>query len=364
MPEDFLLLYDIENIMAKKKKILVIGYGGTIIMKIDDKRNSVVPIENMNEIEEIIPKLDDVADIDLDILTNKDSTNVTPDDWTRLAIYISEKHDEYDGFVIAHGTNTMAYTASALNLALGNGLKKPVILTGSQLPMMVYGTDARFNFENALKAATIAAEENIAEVMVIFSDLILRGCRTVKTSEAKFRAFESPAFPEIGMITSTGISFSPIVKRADSDIEFDIRPHFNHNIMSIDLTPGMLPSMVETLITSGKCKGVILKSHGAGSLPTEGEYSFLNFIKKTVYKYKVPLIVSTKFLGGNAYKEVNDDVALMAIESGAIPGMDMTDVMTEVKLMWILAQGAFSEKEIRDKILKNYVGEMTEIEKS
>ncbi len=111
---------------------------------------------------------------------------------------------------------------------------------------------------------------------------------------------------------------------------------------------------------SGKCRGIILKSHGAGSVPTEGEYSFIPFIQRIVRKYKVPVIVSTKFLGGSAYKEINDECAVMAIEAGAIPGMDLTDVATEVKLMWLLAQGEFSEGEIRRKILHDYAGEVTE----
>ena len=129
--------------------------------------------------------------------------------------------------------------------------------------------------------------------------------------------------------------------------------------MSLDLTPGQSPALVEELVQSGKCKGVILKSHGAGSVPTIGEHSFLPFIEKTVRQYKIPVIVSTKFLGGNAYKEINDECAVLAIEAGAIPGGDLTDVMTEVKLMWILAQGSFGEEQIRNRILSNTVGEIS-----
>ncbi len=351
--------------MAKKKKIHIIGYGGTIVMVVDPVRKIVLPAENVEELMSFVPRLAEFADISMDVLSNKDSTNVTPDDWTKLAIYIDKHHDEYDGFVITHGTNTMAYTASALAFALGRGLKKPVILTGSQLPLTVYGNDARFNFENAVKAAVEAAEQNIAEVMIVFSDLILRGCRAVKVSEAEFRAFNSPAFPMLGQITSTGIHFNSLfIRKADNKAALELNPHFNTSVVSIDLTPGQLPSMMESLILAGKCRGIILKSHGAGSVPTEGEYSFIPFIKRIVGKYKVPVIVSSKFLGGNAYKEVNDECAVMAIEAGAIPGMDLTDVATEVKLMWLMAQGAFSETEVRHKLLSDYVGEVTEINKT
>lgn len=344
----------------KREKILVIGYGGTIVMVVDEKKKTVEPAKNLNQILKLLPRLDELADIEMDFLTNKDSTNVTPDDWTRIALYIYERRDKYDAFVITHGTNTMAYTASALTLALGPGFSKPVILTGSQLPLTVYGNDARFNFENAVKVAVEAIRQNINEVMVVFSDVILRGGRTVKVSESNFDAFKSPAFPELGVITSTGIHFSPIVRKYNPKIKFELNPNFNTNIVSLDLTPGQLPSMIESFVSMGKCKGLILKSHGAGSVPTEGEYSFIPLIHKTVHEYKIPVIVSTKFLGGNAYKEVNDECAVLAIEAGAIPGGDLTDVMTEVKLMWILAQGTFSEKLIHEKILSDYTGEVTE----
>jgi len=347
--------------MEAKKKILVISYGGTIVMVVDKERNAVVPAENIEDVMKLVPDLEKVADVSMDVLSNKDSTNVTPKDWTRLAMYIYKHHDEYDGFVITHGTNTMSYTASALTIALGKGLKKPIVLTGSQLPLTEYGNDARFNFENAVRTAAVAAKKNIAEVMIVFSDLILRGCRTVKVSESAFRAFNSPAFPELGSITSTGIHFSPIARQADQSIPLEIQPHFSTDIVSLDLTPGQLPSLVESMVTSGECKGIIFKSHGAGSVPTEGEYSFLPLITKTVKDYKIPVIVSTKFLGGNSYKQVNDECAVVAIEAGAIPGGDLTDVMTEVKLMWILAQGTFSEEQVKKQMTKEFVGEMSSV---
>src|SRR3989338_4102809 len=349
----------------KKKKIIIIGYGGTIVMVVDPIKKAVVEAENVEQIMSLLPKFDEIADVTMEILNNKDSTNVEPADWSRLAMHIYEKHEDYDGFVITHGTNTMAYTASGLALALGKGLKKPVIITGSQLPLTVYGNDARFNFENAVKVAVEAAKQDIAEVMIVFSDVILRGCRSVKVSESSFHAFNSPAYPPIGSITSTGVHFNPtLVRKVDPNIPFELVPRFSTNIISMDLTPGQSPGLMEALVLSGKCHGVILKSHGAGSVPTQGDHNVLPFIKKTVHDFKIPVIVSTKFLGCNAYKEVNDECALEAINAGAIPGGDLTDVMTEVKLMWILAQGAFSEQEIRKKMLTDYVGEMTSIQDS
>jgi L-asparaginase len=341
----------------KKRKILVIGYGGTISMVV--KENKVVPAENIGEIMALLPSLSELADVDFDVLSNKDSTNVNHADWSRIAYHIAEKMDQYDGFLITHGTNTMAYTASALSLALGRGLAKPVALTGSQLPLTVYGNDARFNFENSIKVLVQACEENIAEVMIVFDDLVLRGGRAVKVSESAFRAFMSPAFPSIADITSTGVHFNYHARQKPRDMPFDIKPHFTPGILSIDLTPGQLPDLFETIISSGKCKGIILKSHGAGSVPTEGSYNFIPLIEKTVHQYKIPVIISTKFLGGNSFKEINDECAVLALEAGAIPSGDLTDVMTEVKLMWILSQGVSGISDIRRSILSEYAGEIT-----
>ncbi len=348
-----------------KPKILVLSYGGTIVMRVDHEKKAVVCIEDTAEILSLLPDISGIGDITFEILENKDSTNVTPADWTRLSMALHDRYDDYDAFVVTHGTNTMAYTASAITLALGKSYNKPIVFTGSQLPLSYYGNDARFNFENALKVAAESVKEKISEVMIVFNDLVLRGCRTVKVSESDFRAFKSPAFPELGKILSTGVHFSPIINRVDeiqSKQTVDLRPHFSTNILSMDLTPGLMPSLIEGIVKNGVCKGVILKSHGAGSVPTENEYSFLPLIEKLVRTYKIPTIVSTKFLGGNSYKKVNDECAVEAIQAGAIPGGDLTDVMTEVKLMWLLAQDFHETNDIKKYLLHDFVGEVSEID--
>jgi L-asparaginase len=346
--------------MKHAKKILLIGFGGTIAMVVDEASKSIVPAKNIQEILELVPTVKDIADIDFEDLENLDSTNVNPTHWTKLAKYIAEKHDHYDGFVITHGTNTMAYTASALALALGRGLKKPVVVTGSQLPLVAFGTDARFNLENSVKAVIKASDMHIAEVMIVFADKILRGARAVKVSESDFRAFASPAFDPIGHIKSTGVFFTPEALRLNSD-DFVCKPEFEVGVLTIDLTPGQQPQLLQEILKSGKCNGIILKSHGAGSVPTIEPYSFLRIIKESVDHYKIPILVSTKFLGGNAFKEINDAPAVDAIKAGAIPTGDLTDVMAEVKLMWLLAQGYRTRNELSFQVPKNYVGEVSEL---
>lgn len=339
-----------------KKKVALIGYGGTITMIV--RGNRVEPADDIAQILSRVPAVQDEAEVDYHILSNVDSTNVVPDDWTKIAYFIADRIEEYDAFVVTHGTNTMAYTAGAVELALGLGLQKPIVFTGSQLPLTVYGNDARFNLEHAVRTAVRAAEQDIAEVMVTFSDVILRASRTVKVSESAFRAFASPAYPTLGSILSTGIVFSDYVKKKTNDA-FQIQPHFEKGVLTVDLSPGQSPSLIEEMVKSGKCKGLILKSHGAGSVPSLGEYSFLPLIRRSVEHYKVPVVIATKFLGGNSFKEVNDAPAIEAIEAGAISSKDMTDVMTEVKLMWVLGQGLSNIHSIKDSLQKSCSGEIS-----
>lgn len=340
------------------KKILLIGYGGTIFMKIES--GVVVPLESLEDLQTLLPDFDIDVDLTFEAMSTIDSTNVTPHDWKRLAIKLRNEMDSYDGFIIAHGTNTMAYTASALALALGRGLKKPVVLTGSQLPLGVYRTDAQFNLENAIQAVLEAIEAGISEVMVSFFDKVLRGARTIKISETAYNAFGSPAYPPLAAITSSGVSFRADTSRMNLD-PLKINPNFQLGVLTVELAPGQQPSMIKVVVESGRCRGLILKSHGAGSVPDSPDFDFIRFIQECVTDFDVPVIIATKFLGGNAFKKTNDAPAVAALEAGAIHAADMTDVMTEVKLMWLLAQGYASVEDLRRLMLQDFVGEVTEI---
>lgn len=193
-----------------KKKIKILGLGGTITMIPDPSTGVLKPAKNVKEISNLIPFLGKIGDITFQEIENIDSTNINPNHWTKLAKKVAEIYQDCDGIIITHGTDTMAYTASALSLALGRGLKISVVFTGSQLPLVACGTDARFNLESAVKTIIQASNENIAEVMIVFSDRVLRANRTIKTSEAKFPAFDSPAFPHLAEITAHwNIIYSP-----------------------------------------------------------------------------------------------------------------------------------------------------------
>lgn len=339
------------------KKIVLIGYGGTIAM-VPNESGALAPAKTIEDLVKYVPQLKSMADIELLQLENLDSTNVNPSHWMELGDKIQSLYSTCDAVVVTHGTDTMAYTASALALSLGDKIQIPVILTGSQLPMAEVGNDARFNLENAMKTAVEAVENNIAEVMVVFSDKVLRGSRTIKTSEARFDAFDTPAFPLLAQITATGVNFNPLTeKRIVEDSDTSFINGFRRGIFVVDLVPGLDPVLLRTLTESDKCGAVLLRSLGAGNVPSEGEYSILPVIAEALKNGK-PILISTKFIGGIAIPELYEPGKL-ALDAGAIPTGDMTDVMAQVKLMWLMAQGYKSMGSLKDSMLRSVAGEVS-----
>lgn len=343
----------------EKKRILIFGFGGTIAMVPDDE-GVLKPAKSVEEIIAIVPSLKEMAEVSFFELENRDSTNINPSHWTKLILKIQEVHDQFDAIIVTHGTDTMAYTASAVSLALGRGLKIPIIFTGSQLPLVSYGSDARFNLENAMKTAIKASDEEIAEVIIVFSDRILRANRSIKMSEAKFRAFDSPGFPYLGTIDAVGIRFDSNAMKKNDAYQLEIKPHFQRGILAIDIVPGLEPEMLMEILKSGKCRGLLLKSLGIGNVPSENEYSLLPIIHESIQKFKIPVLVSTKFVGGKTHMDIYEPGKL-ALDAGAIPTGDMTDVMAQVKFMWALAQDSNKTNgDLKRVINTSIVGEISE----
>lgn len=340
-----------------KKKIVILGFGGTIAM-VPDHSGVLKPAKSIEEILTLVPIMRQMADISFLELENRDSTNINPSHWTKLALSIAELQDKYDGIIVTHGTDTMAYTSSAISISLGRGLQVPVIFTGSQLPLVSFGTDARFNLENSLKTVLKASEEKINEVMIVFSDKVLRANRSIKTSESKFPAFDSPAFPNLGTITAMGVFFGSDALKLQPGISLKVTPHFQRGILAVDLVPGLEPSILLEILKSGTCQGLLLKSLGAGNVPSESEYSLIPVIKKATKELNIPVLISTKFIGGNTHLDIYEPGKL-ALEAGAIPTGDLTDVMAQVKFMWALAQGHRSPDELNKIINTNFVGEIS-----
>lgn len=333
----------------------MLGFGGTIAM-VPDTTGVLRPAKSIEEILAIVPSIKEMADVTVRQLINLDSTNLNPNHWVTLIDAISAEHENYDAIIVTHGTDTMAYTASAISFALGRGLKKPIIFTGSQLPLVDHGTDARFNLENSIKVALQAIEENIAEVMIVFDDYVLRANRTIKTSESKFRAFDTPAFPHLGSITAVGVAFGPLTLKADPSIPLEIKKDFAEGVLAVELYPGIQPELIRPSLELGNCKALLLKSLGAGNVPSEGQYSLLPLIRYATEERNIPVLVSTKFTGGNTYMEIYEPGKL-ALDAGAIPTGDLTDVAAQVKCMWALKSWDRSKEEFKNIMLTSFVGE-------
>jgi L-asparaginase type I len=329
-----------------------------------DSEGTLGPPDDPADFLKVAPELKDIIDFDFVPLMNKDSTNMNPQDWTKIAEAIyNRRNSEYKGFVIAHGTDTMHFSAAAVSFALGSQLDFPVVFTGAQtIPDVPHG-DARVNLLRACKVCTT----DLAEVVISFGDYVFRGCRAQKKDERRFDAFESPAFFPVGNITEE-ILLHPEARRrgnAESDIVF--RGEFAKGVAQVSLIPGLEPDLLESILESEICSGLILQSFGAGNVPNEEPYSFGKVIKKG-HEMNKPVIVTSQF-PANATLHTSYAPGRAAVEAGAIPTGNMTSSCAAAKFRWVLAQfnqGVIEAKFRRSETIKVvnkmmqtiYVGEM------
>lgn len=348
-----------------KPRICLIYTGGTIGMI--ETPLGLRPPGDPSDFMKIAPELDTFVDVDFVPLLNKDSTNMRPSDWEKMARAVYERRDEgYNGFVVAHGTDTMHFSSSALGFAFGPNLNFPIIFTGAQtIPQVAHG-DARINLIRACKVALT----DLAEVVISFGDYVFRGCRVQKKDERRFDAFESPGYFPIGYITEE-IELHPTAKRKSSKSEakpIDFQPRFEAGVLQVALIPGLEPSLVVPPIESELCKGIMLQSFGWGNVPDEPPFSFEEVIRHAVQELNKPVIITSQFPAhatlGSAYEP-----GIRAVQAGAIPTGNMTNAAAAAKFRWCLAQieneleeGRLkpSDKmtEINTRMQHNYVGEM------
>ena len=314
-------------------KICLIYTGGTIGM-VKGHDGVLRPPENPDDFLDLAPEIKEIADITFVPLINKDSTNIVPSDWTKMAEAVyARRHDGYAGFVIAHGTDTMHFSASALAFALGPGLNFPVVFTGAQTTPDIKHGDARVNLMRALKVA----QEDFFEVVISFGDYVFRGCRTQKKDEKRFDAFESPAIFPLADITESIIRYPIARKRIDIAKKFELKPLFANGILQVGLIPGLKPDLLRPLIESEDCHGIVLQSFGAGNVPDDGMYGFESFIKNAVENYNKPVVITSQF-PANSTLETHYGPGVAAIEAGAIPTGNMTSAAATVKFRWVLAR--------------------------
>lgn len=337
--------------------IVVIGMGGTIGMS-RDADGYLRPSRDVEDIASFIPSASKYAHLTLIPLEALDSTNITPRHWMSLISKIKELEGHCDGILVLHGTDTMAYTATATSFAFPKGCSCPIVFTGSQLPVASDYTDAGRNILSSLMFLRVAIQRNMREVAIVFGEKVLRANRSLKTSEVLFPAFDSPAYHPLAHVTAAGIRIltteyfkHPDFTRADKVKLFD------GNILTIDMVPGLRPDLIHAIVETGECHGLILRSLGTGNVPNKGPYSLITAIQEATAN-GVPVLVATKFQGGftrmNMYEPGRE-----ALEVGAIPTGDMTDVAAQVKLMAGLGLGLKNLDAIRNWITTDWAGEIT-----
>jgi L-asparaginase len=331
---------------TKNKKVLVLFCGGTIVM--EKARGGVLRVppkaKAIKMLERIEPRLGALSDFKIEFVENIDSTNMSPDKWDKILGKIESNYDDYDGFLITHGTDTMAYTAAALSIAIKN-LGKPIVLTGSQIPGSRIDTDARRNLVNAMRVAIM----DISGVFIVFDERVILGSRASKASESRLDAFTSVNAPDAGEIkTEIRLSQGIPGRRADRAAFF---PGFEPDIVVHTLTPGCDPKDLIFLLQNQRIKGIIIRAYGTGNLP----YDFDLFFRRARMR-RIPVVVTSQCLHGMTMMK-GYDVGEKALKLGAIEGFDQSLEILAVKLMWSLKH--FCYPDIGKVIQTNSSAELT-----
>ncbi len=341
--------------MGKQRSVLLIYTGGTIGMTRDPESGTLRPAQ-LSELRAQVPELDKL-DLTLDSHAFEepiDSSDMTPEVWKELAAIIERQYEAFDGFVILHGTDTMAYTASALSFMF-EGLGKPVILTGSQLPMEILRTDAK---ENLLTAIEIASSYEdgvplVPEVAIYFESKLLRGNRTYKFNAEHFDAFRSDNHPSLGTV---GVRIQihreyvlPLPKGP-----FRVRPSLGDAISILTLFPGIRKQDVERVLTASGLKVLVLQTFGAGNAPT---FPWFRERVEAAIEGGLTVLNITQCRAGPSLQGYYEASAELE-RSGVIEGRDMTLEAAVTKSMVLLGDDP-SPATLRERLAEPLRGELT-----
>jgi len=312
------------------KKILLLTTGGTIACVLG--KEGLYPEIPAEEIASYLPEQHVRYEVESKNLMNIDSTNMQPESWVKVAEAVHEHYDRYDGFVITHGTDTMAYTAAAISYMLQN-LAKPVVITGSQIPIHYKRTDAKKNISDAVRFAC----EDIGGVFTVFNGLVIIGTRTVKLRTKSYDAFESINFPYIARVNHSEVTYQkkiPTTKGKKMKFNSSICP----DVFLLKLHPGTKPELFDYI--KNLYKGVVIESFGTGGIPFQ-ERSLVEKIHELI-ESGITMVFTTQVL------EEGEDLGLYQVgrkvsENMIIRTRDMNTEAIIPKLMWALGQSNDTE---------------------
>lgn len=331
-------------------RLLLLLTGGTLLMTPSDPskgRHGSMSIDEERMIRDLVrevPSLGRIADFDTRLLFQMDSANMLPSHWVALAREVHAAMDTYDGVLVVHGTDTMAYTASALALLLGP-LPKPVVLTGAQRPLIEARTDARQNLVDAALVATLP----VPEVAIVMGSRVLRGARATKRDAWSLDAFDSPNCPPL-VDLGLGVEIAPHVRAPSPLAALDDR--IETGVLAVRVFPGLDPALVRGALRVG-VKGLVLTAYGSGTLPNEGR-SLMPALEEARARDVPVLVVSQCHRGFVDLRQYEG--AAVAAAAGAVSGGDMTTEAAIAKMM--IGLGRFGPgEELRRYLASSVVGE-------
>ena len=334
----------LEALMEDKKQILLLTTGGTIASA--PGGDGLEP-QRWQIMSHFIDQLREFYDITVREVMCLDSSNIRPVEWQQLAADVYEAAPNYDGIVVSHGTDTMAYTASALTFMLP-GLTIPVVFTGSQVPLQDPLSDGPDN----MRTAFAMAASGCGGVFVAFDRKIMRGCRAVKVRATGFSAFESINARYVGQVSGHGLELRRALLPAVTAAP-ELKQELSKDVFLLKLTPGMNQAIFDALVNMG-IRGIVIEAFGLGGVNVLGEG--LEGIEKAV-KSGVSVVVTTQCLHDSADLGVYQ-VGTKLLDLGVIQGRDMTSEAAVAKLMWALGQGMCPD-EVKAFFAQSIAGEIT-----
>ena len=302
-------------------KVLLLHTGGTLGMA-GGRPSALRPAAFFKTLQARVPELFELADIELELFSNLDSSEMQPELWSRMAVHLHRRLPEFDGAVVTHGTDTLAYTASALSFML-RGLPRPVVLTGSQRPLGEIRSDARLNLIDAVMSALHGPRE----VSICFDSHLYRGNRTRKVKVSEYDAFESPNFPVLGTLGVDATFEKGLAPRG----RFTLHAELDPRVFLLKVFPGLDPALPLALLP--QVSGLVLEAYGAGNFPIAPELgrSLLPLFREARARGVPVVVISQAYRNGVELGLYESGAAALA--EGAISGADLTPSAALVKLM-------------------------------